>query len=238
MSFEPRTWQPQPTRTLPPTTSLQGLAGLGSDVGISLPGGSSTPEEGVNFIQKLIGWITGGTGQLKEAATMKAERYVRQMYGLEGSCELPPPGLPIIPKKTPPTFCATSIAGMIERCQVTAAETTFNFLKQSMVLAAGKDPLFNNWYQQYGLDDISHLSGVIASAKSVCGLTSYLPSFWPGGFNASGMPITSTGGGSGSGGGTVPGPGSGLSSETITYIAIGLGAMFLLPQLLGGKKRR
>lgn len=121
--------------------------------------------------QAFMNWLH--QGELKRTATRKAEDYVKMFYGLEGGCAIPQPGLPIEPRSGPPyTFCDTSIAGMIERCQLVGATKTIEFLELQIRELADDDAFFARWAEEYGYNDIRFLKGKLSAAQSACGYKS------------------------------------------------------------------
>lgn len=166
--------------------SRRGFRGLGriGRIGqfeqITQVANSVATNTGDNSLQALINWLTGKTGELKITATQFAESMVKLMYGIGEDCHLPPPGLPIIPNNPTPTFCAGSVAGMIERCQTGQASNLLNSIKQQFAEKTRKNvngtwvyqegPYVYNWLQQYGNNDFSNLSSKIASAGGACGI--------------------------------------------------------------------
>lgn len=127
-------------------------------------------------IKAFIGWLTCGPTSacaLKVNATQFAEGIVRLCYGLEGGCSLPPPGIPVVPGANPPKFCASSVAGLIERCDLNSAQTVLIRVQSLMQQKLGvtQDPVtpyVKNWYNQYGIQTFADLNARLAEGRSKC----------------------------------------------------------------------
>lgn len=141
----------------------------------------------------------------KVAATVKAESFVRSMFGYGAGCTLPPS----TPQST--GFCANSVRGMIERCQLTQAQQYLAWLAQQMQQLAQQDPMyFGKWMAEYGNSSISGLQGTIVSFASSCASAGTIP------------PPT--------GGTTAPPVSTGISTSTMLLIGGGLLVMMLAMQ--------
>jgi hypothetical protein len=102
------------------------------------------------------------------------------MYGLEPDMRMPTPGIPVIPNNPAPSFAAGTIAGMIERCRLTEAQSALNSMssefQQRMINSQDpQGPYIKRWWDEYGRNDVSNLTTKITSARGTCGLTGELP---------------------------------------------------------------
>lgn len=181
-------------------SAMRGLNGLGQ---IPLPIGNVDAG-----FKALFDWITGKTGEYKEEATRFAENAVKIFYGLEPDCSMPPPGIPIVPGTNENRFCSASVAGLIERCQLTNArnlleQTKNQFTSRMNVANDPVAPFIKNWWNQYGQNDYSGLTLKISSATGSCGLVGQVPPICGTGmtFNTTLMKCIPTGDGGGGGGG-------------------------------------
>jgi hypothetical protein len=127
----------------------------------------------------ILDWISGRSGELKVTATEFAEGMVKLMYGVGDSCGMPPAGLPIIANNPSPTFCAGSVAGMIERCRISDAQFTLDSIKSQFAEKTRKSgtswiyeegPYVKAWQDQYGNNDFSNLATKITAARATCGI--------------------------------------------------------------------
>lgn len=168
--------------------TLRGFAGLGdiwTDIfGSGSSSGGSTPPirrtgsnqqiEWTDFLQLLRG------GQLRIEATQFAEGMNRLTYGMEPGCTDPTEGIPVVPNTSSPRFCATSVAGMIERCRTYEALNALNSIKTQFLARINNqsDPMasfIGRWWTQYGVGNDSRLRATITSAAGVCGITGDIP---------------------------------------------------------------
>jgi hypothetical protein len=166
------------------------LTGLGRLSGFSIPlptqpPASSPPinptstNSSISF-EQFWNLLTGRVGELKIEATQFVEGMVRIMYGLEGDCSMPQPGIPIVPNNTSPRFCAASIAGMIERCRLTEAQSALNAMSSEFQSRMNNPndpiaPYIKRWWDDYGRNDLSGLTTKISSARGTCGVTGDIP---------------------------------------------------------------
>ena len=155
--------------------SLNGLSSNGdSQCDALCTIGKAIPIVG-SLVATIFRFLTGQDGQLKIEATQFAEGAVRVFYGLEPGCAMPPPNLGITPGKTPPyTFCASSVAGMIERCQLQNAAQLLQLIQQKFQQAMSQQPVgpyIARWWTEYGQHDVLSLTSIIQSAQSKCGVT-------------------------------------------------------------------
>jgi hypothetical protein len=152
-----------------------------------------------SVIKAFLGWLTCGPTSacaLKVSATQFAEGIVKLCYGLEPGCTLPPGGIPIVPGANPPKFCASSVAGLIERCDLYNAnivlQRTQALMQQKLnVTSDPVTPYVKNWYNQYGVATFSDLQSHLTAAQSQCGAAASQPgssSQYPGGV----IPLPST----------------------------------------------
>lgn len=126
---------------------------------------------GITLFKLFSDWLQ--RGELKIQATAKAEEFVRHFYGLEPGCTMPTPGIPIEPGGK--HFCAESVAGMIERCELAKAHEFLAFLERNMREQSARDTYFARWVNQYGNADIIYLNGRISAAKTKCPGTVPIP---------------------------------------------------------------
>lgn len=162
------------------------LKGLGdwTDIFTGSTGSQSTPPirgtstnqqiEWTDFLSMLRG------GQLKIEATQFAEGMNRLYYGMEPGCTDPVPNIPVIPNNTTPKFCASSVAGMIERCRIYEATNALNSIKTQFLARINNQqdpmgPYINRWWQDYGIGNDSRLKATISSAGGTCGITGDIP---------------------------------------------------------------
>ena len=156
------------------------LKGLGFPIPTPPPSNSppinqTSTNQSISF-QQFWDFITGRSGTLKIEATQFVEGMVRLMYGLEPDMRMPTPGIQVIPNNTTPSFAAGSIAGMIERCRLTEAQSTLNAMNSEFQSRMNntQDPLapyIKRWWDEYGRNDYSNLSTKITSGRATCGLT-------------------------------------------------------------------
>jgi hypothetical protein len=136
----------------------------------------------IPIVGSLVGivlkFLTNQTGQLKVQATQFAEAAVPLFYGLEPNCAMPPGGLPVTPGANPPKFCASSVAGMIERCQLAQAQQLLNLIQSKFQQAISSQPqegpYIARWWNEYGSPGSLQLSAIIQSAQA-SGTCAYVP---------------------------------------------------------------
>jgi hypothetical protein len=184
MYMQPRT-QTITRRTIKRVENrLNGLADVTAttpDWKLGTPVGTigSTSTSGSISMQQILDLLSGRLGQLKIDATQFAEGMVRLFYGMEPGCTMPQPGIPVVPNNSSPKFCATSIAGAIERCRINEASSSLLYAERQLQTRSNDGtpmaPYIKAWYDQYGRNDISYLNGVIVSARSVCGVVGDIP---------------------------------------------------------------
>lgn len=159
---------------------LKGLAGWTDIFGNS----STTPPINGTSTNGSIGWddflgfLRGGYYKIE--ATQFAEGMNRIYYGMEPGCTDPIPNIPVVPNNSTPKFCATSVAGMIERCRTYEATNALNSIKTQFQqrIANTSDPqaqYIARWWNEYGIGNDSRLRATITSAASVCGITGDVP---------------------------------------------------------------
>lgn len=160
---------------------LKGLAGA-----ISLPYPTSTPPisststNGSISFSDFWNFINGTLGQLKIEATQFAEGMNRLFYGLEPGCTNPVPGIPVVPNNPTPRFCSSSVAGMIERCRISEARTGLQsiatqFQQRMSNTSDPAAPYIQRWWNEYGQNNVSTLTAIIANAGGTCGVTGEIP---------------------------------------------------------------
>lgn len=159
---------------------LKGLSGWTDIFGSS----STTPPINGTSTNGSIGWddflgfLRGGYYKIE--ATQFAEGMNRIYYGMEPGCTDPVPNIPVVPNNSTPKFCATSVAGMIERCRTYEATNALNSIKTEFQrrMSNTSDPqaqYIARWWNEYGVGNDSRLRATISSAASVCGVTGDIP---------------------------------------------------------------
>lgn len=131
-------------------------------------------------LKDLLDWITGRTGQLKVTATDFVEGMVKVMYGRDPGCTMPEPGIPIIAGANPPKFCAGSIAGMIERCRLSDAQTSLDTVDRQFQTRTQRNTsggwmypegeFVKRWMDEHWNNDKSGLTTAITTGRAVCGI--------------------------------------------------------------------
>lgn len=115
-----------------------------------------------SLLEVIKDWFNGG--EYKVAATARAEDFSRRFYELiDGSVR---EGVAIEANRR--LFSPTSVAGMIERCQLEVAGKTVSLLEQQIRDLAARDQYFANWAREWGFNDISNLRSAIERAKTQC----------------------------------------------------------------------
>jgi hypothetical protein len=131
-------------------------------------------------LKDLLDWITGRTGQLKVTATEFVEGMVKVMYGLEPGCSMPEPGIQIVAGANPPKFCAGSIAGMVERCRLSDAQTSLDTIQRQFTDRTARNSsggwiypegeFVKRWMDEHWSNDKSNLTNAITTGRAICGI--------------------------------------------------------------------
>lgn len=148
--------------------------------------GETTPAQSIisavtSFFGPVFSIISNAIkrGADKEAATAFAESANKMFYGMEPGCGTPIPNIQVVAGTSSPRFCASSVAGEIERCQLSQASQTLtairNLFQQKISTDREVGPYVQRWLDQYGNTNFSTLQNIISSSGMTCGGVSQLP---------------------------------------------------------------
>jgi len=131
-----------------------------SNLGETTAGQVSTTTK--SLLEVIKDWFNHG--DYKVAATARAEDFSKRFYELaDGSVR---EGVPI--EAHGRLFSPTSVAGMVERCQLEVAGKTVSLLEQQIRDLAARDQYFAAWAREWGFNDIANLRSAIERAKTQC----------------------------------------------------------------------
>lgn len=150
----------------------------GGTTGTTLPPIGGTSTNGQIEWQDFLKFLRGG--QLKIDATQFVEAMNRVFYGMEPGCTNPVPNIPVVANNSAPKFCASSIAGMIERCRLTEANMTLSSVNTQFQSRMNNQsdpmaPYIKRWWDQYGATNVSSLTAIIAGGAATCGVIGSIP---------------------------------------------------------------
>ena len=159
---------------------LRGLRGLSIPYPQNTPPISGTSSNGSISFGDFWSFINGELGQLKIEATQFAEGMNRLFYGMEPGCTNPVPNIPVVPNNPTPRFCASSVAGMIERCRISEARIglqsiSTQFQQRMSNSSDPAAPYISRWWNEYGQNNVSSLTAIIANSGGTCGVTGDIP---------------------------------------------------------------
>ena len=129
-----------------PGAAVAASAGLGP-VGVAIVISVSV----VGLYETFKDWFQ--RGELKLAATAKAEEYVDSVWGTRTP-------------NSPPT--QDSVSKLIEACQLDAAQELINFLARQMYEKAAQDSYFDRWMKEYGFLTLTQVQNKLAAYRGYC----------------------------------------------------------------------
>jgi hypothetical protein len=124
-------------------------AGLGP-VGVAFVIGVSV----VGLYETFKDWFQ--RGELKIAATAKAEEYVDSVWGTRTP-------------NSPPE--QDSVSKLIEACQLDAAQEMINFLARQMFEKSKDDSYFERWMKEYGFLTLTQIQNKLNAYRGYCAIT-------------------------------------------------------------------
>ena len=137
-----------------PGAAVAASAGLGP-VGIAFVIGVSV----FGLYETFKDWFQ--RGELRVAATAKAEHYVDSVWGT------------LQPNSAPEN---DSVSKLIEACQFDAAQEMINFLARQMYEKAANDSYFDRWMKEYGFLTLTQVQNKLAAYRGYCAVTEPAPS--------------------------------------------------------------
>lgn len=129
-----------------PGAAVAASAGLGP-VGVAFVIGVSV----VGLYETFKDWFQ--RGELKIAATAKAENYVDSVWGTRTP-------------NSPPE--QDSVSKLIESCQLDAAQEMINFLARQMYEKAKEDSYFDRWMREWGFLTLTQIQNKLTAYRGYC----------------------------------------------------------------------
>jgi len=129
-----------------PGAAVAASAGLGP-VGVAIVISVSV----VGLYETFKDWFQ--RGELKLAATAKAEEYVDSVWGTRTP-------------NSPPE--QDSVSKLIEACQLDAAQEMINFLARQMYEKAAKDSYFDRWMREFGFLTLTQIQNKLQAYRGYC----------------------------------------------------------------------